>query len=126
MANAEFIIFEPLYPGASIAKWGAYYSIMLYAHKFKISNKAIHGLTKLLHLFCPSPNSLPKSDYNIFQAILCSLQTPEYYSVRNQNSLSDVWTGCIIQEQMSGTRDNIISGGTKNNPCRYSSLASPS
>ena len=25
----------------------------------------------------------------------------EYYSVRNHNSLSDVWTGCIIQEQMS-------------------------
>ena len=34
----------------------------------------------------------------------------EYYSVRNQNSLSDVWTGCIIQEQMSGffeTKNNL-------------------
>ena len=44
---------------------GAYYSIMLYAHKFKLSNKTIHGLTKILHLFCPSPNSLPKSEYMI-------------------------------------------------------------
>ena len=41
--------FEPLYPGASITRFGAYHCNMLYAHKFKLSNKAIHGLTKLLH-----------------------------------------------------------------------------
>ena len=64
MQNSSY--FEPLYPGANIAKCGAYYTIMLYANKFKISNKAIHGLTKLLHLFCPSPNSLPKSEYVTF------------------------------------------------------------
>ena len=57
--------FEPLYPDANITKCGAYYSIMLYALKFTLSNKAIHGLTILLHLFCPSPNSLPKSEYRL-------------------------------------------------------------
>ena len=40
---------------------------MLYAHKFKLSNKAIHGLTKLLHVFCPSPTCLPKSEYMILK-----------------------------------------------------------
>ena len=60
MQNSSY--FEPLYPSATC---GAYYSIMLYAHKFKLSNKTIHGLTKILHLFCPSPNSLPKSEYMI-------------------------------------------------------------
>ena len=57
--------FEPLYPGASITRFGAYYCIVLFAHKFKLSNKAIHGLTKLLHVFCPSPTCLPKSEYMI-------------------------------------------------------------
>ena len=35
------------------------------SHKFKLSNKAIHGLTKLLHVFCPSPHCLPQSEYMI-------------------------------------------------------------
>ena len=28
--------FEPLYPGASITRFGAYYCIVLFAHKFKL------------------------------------------------------------------------------------------
>ena len=63
MQHADYL--EPLYQGASITKSGAYYCIMLYARKFKLSDKAINGLTKLLHMFCPSPNCLPKSEYMI-------------------------------------------------------------
>ena len=69
--------FEPLYPDANITKCGAYYTIMLYAHNLQ---QAIHGLTKLLDLFFFLP-LIPFQRVNvqlksIFQAILCSIQTP--------------------------------------------------
>ena len=57
MQHADY--FEPLYPGASITKSGAYDCIMLYARKFKLSDKAIHYQSKhQIGNFFPCQNNI--------------------------------------------------------------------
>ena len=66
--------FEPLYPDASKIRPGAYYCIMLFAYKFKLSDKAIHGLTMLLHVFCPSKQFSVPYKHDTVCTLPCQMQ----------------------------------------------------
>ena len=56
-------MFEPLYPGASISKCGAYCAIMEFKRVCRLPFTAIAMLLQLLQLLCPVQNKLPRSIY---------------------------------------------------------------
>lgn len=56
-------LFQPLYDGSKISVCGAYFSIMHFANRNKLTFSAIGDLLELLHMFCPEPNQVPNSFY---------------------------------------------------------------
>lgn len=56
-------LFEPVYLNSTVTVCGAYFSIMHFASKNKLSYTAIDDLLDLLRLFCPEPNAIPSSIY---------------------------------------------------------------
>ena len=56
-------MFRPLYNGSKISVCGAYFAIMHFANKNKLTFTAIADLLELLNLFCPKPNQIPASCY---------------------------------------------------------------
>jgi hypothetical protein len=54
-------LFEPLYDNSTTTTCGAFFSIMHFAIKNKLSYTAIGDLLSLLNLLCPKPNNIPSS-----------------------------------------------------------------
>jgi hypothetical protein len=63
-------LFEPIYPGSKLTICGAYFSIMHFSHKNKLTYTAIENLLELIALFCPDASKIPPTFYklrNFFQ-----------------------------------------------------------
>ncbi len=56
-------LFEPIYPGSNLTICGAYFSIMHFCHKNKLTFTATDNLLELITLFCPDNNKIPSSFY---------------------------------------------------------------
>ncbi len=56
--------FNPLYDNADVTICGAICAVMQFCTSNNLTYSAIEDLLKLLRIFCPSPNHLPKSLYS--------------------------------------------------------------